>query len=576
MALDAAYLALLCRQLDRKLAQAKVDKIHMPSRDEAVFTLHTREGTQRLLLCARSGAARLHLLSQDRPNPPAPISFCMLLRKYLSRARIESIAAVPDERVALVEFTSVAETGDIMPLTLSVELMGRYSNLVLVRDGRVVDALKRIDFAQSELRQLLPGVEFTLPPPQEGKLPFAATAPEELANAALQKGGATGSALLAAVSGISPVVCREITAGLDNTPVAQLAGALAGRIEYVRRLAAGNGEELCIAYDGDSPVEFSFVPLAQYEGAKLVHFDDAGELLERYYSEKSGEQQGKTLAYELTKQVGKLITRAEKKRDARLADRDNSERAQEKRLYGELLTANIHIKPEAPDKITLLNYYTGENIAVPLDPRLTVGANAQKYYKEYKKLTTAQKMLSQLLLEDERELEYLHSVLLASGQAATEQEFDAIRQELKQAGYLRNYKPRFDFKRIKPAQPEKYLTPGGFTVMAGRNNRQNELLTHKTAQKTDLWFHVKEYASAHVILFTGGREPQPADIMAAANIAALHSLALRGSQVAVDYTLVRYVKKIAGAKTGMVTYREYSTVFVKPDEAVQSAMRQGK
>ena len=577
MALDYAFLKVLCRELDTKLRLARIEKIYMPTGDEAVFYLRTLTGSERLFISARSGGSRLHLTAEDFDNPAVPVNFCMILRKYVGRGRIESITPVPGERVVLIEFTSVAETGELMKLTLSVEMMGRYSNLVLVRDGTVIDALKRISFDKSEVRQLLPQIPFTLPPPQ-GKLNIDSDSPEAIARAALGFGGELDGAILKAVAGISPVVCREIAfeTAAEAADAALLSQAeeerLVKAIAHVQ--AAMNGSETCVeaVYDNGRAVDFSFIELKQYGECTHTRFDSPSELLCSYFEERDRAERQKNRSRDLIKQTTRLYERAKRKKEARLRDKQDSALADQKRLYGELLTANLHAVEKGAPTVSVLNYYTGETVIIPLDRRLSASANAQKYYKEYRKLVTARDMLETLLKQDEEELQYLSSVLYASLIAQTEAEFDAIRGELKSAGYLKNFKEK-DFRRkIKKQLPLEYAVSGGLRVISGRNNLQNEAVTFKTAEKHDLWFHAKNIPGSHTVLLCGGKTPDEESVREAAMIAAANSSAPDGPDAAVDYTEVKNVKKQAGSKPGMVNYSAFKTLFAAPDRPAAEKM----
>ncbi len=580
MALDYAFLNVLAMQLDQRLRNARIEKIIMPSRDEVVFNLRTPQSDERLFLSARSGASRVHLTDEAFEAPATPANFCMLLRKYLGRGRIEAVRSVPGERLLFIDFTAVAETGDLMKLTLSVEMMGRYSNLVLVRGGVVVDALKRVSPDKSDVRQLLPQLPFELPPAQ-GKRALCGYPAGALAEAVLAAGGPLSAALLRTVSGISPVACREIsyrvTAGADTdaeclSPAGRT--ALTEAIALVQRAAQGDGTTLCAVYDGEKAVDFSVIPLTQYAGCELRYYDDASALLVDYYGERDRQERQKNRSRDLIRQVSRLHDKAVHKHEARLRDQQSTAAAECKRLYGELLTANLHAVEKGARTASLLNYYTGETVDIPLDPRLSAGANAQKYYKEYRKLTTAQRMLETLLQQDEQEIAYLSSVAYAASCAETEAEFDVIRSELKGAGYLKNFKEK-EPRRRGPKKESflRYRTPSGFTVLCGRNNLQNEQLTFRTADRRDVWFHVKNYPGSHTVLLTDGREPTEAALREAGMVAVRNSAA--SASAAVDWTEIRNVKKQPGGRPGMVNYLNFRSAVADYDPQLVDGWREG-
>ena len=573
MALDAAMLEYTARRLKDELIGARVDKIFMPTRDEALFALRGENGAKKLFISARSGASRIHLTSESFDNPAVPQGFCMLLRKYLSSGRITDVRTVDAERIVFIDFDALNEMGDRVKLVLSVEIMGRYSNMVLVSEkNRVIDALKRIDVDQSEKRQLVPGVEFTMPPAQN-KMPFLSSNAKEICDRVTSLTKPLSAALLDTLAGIGPVVCREIAYRVTKTDAEanSLNGAeknkLVEIIELVKRAAEGDGECLSIIYDDKKPVEFSFVSLTQYENLEAKSFDDVNELFDSYYLEKDRAERMKTRSSDLFRQVNSLYDRAVRKQAARKEELNNTEKAAEKRLFGELVNANLHTLTKGMKSAALLNYYTNETVNVPLDVTKTPVANSQKYYKEYKKLTTAAKMLVSLIEEGEQEISYLSSVKYEITEARTEEDFLLIRKELKEAGYLRGFKYKEQKRPRKMSEFIEYRTSDGLSVLVGRNNAANEKLTLKTAENGDLWFHVKNASGSHTVLQAAGAEPSEGAYTEAAEIAAYHS-SLNGSQnIPVDYTRIKNVKKAVGQKTGMVYYESYNTAYVTPDES---------
>ena len=572
MALDAAMLYVTAKELEERLVGARVEKLYMPTRDEVLFLLRTPQGNQKMLVSARSGSARVHITTEEFENPATPPSFCMLLRKYLGSGRITGIRAVDSERIILMTFDSLNEMGDRVEITASLEMMGRYSNFVLVNaEGRIIDALKRIDAEQSDKRQLLPGLEFTMPPAQD-KLPFLDGDIKELVTQTARRSKPLSLALLDCVAGIGPVVCREIARRVDcSDPDAdaltdEQRKKLEQEIARVRKAARGDGRYLSIIYDGKRPVEFSFTELAQYGDMEAVTFDTASELFDRYYAEKDRADRAKTRSFDLTRQVNSLIERVQRKLGARLQEQKDTGKAEQKKLYGEIITANLHALEKGMESAELLDYYTGETVRVSLDKSKTPAQNAQKYYKDYRKLTTAASMLESLINSGYQELEYLESVRHEITEARTEEDFLLIRKELKEAGYLRGFKYKEQKNTRRMSEFVKYKTTSGKTVLAGRNNAANDKLTMKTADKRDYWFHVKNEAGSHVVLETAGQEPDDRDYIEAAMIAVLHSSQKGNEKVPVDYTLVKNVKKPTGARAGMVTYEGYYTVNVTADK----------
>ncbi len=580
MALDAAMVRVAADELDSALKGARVEKIYMPSRDEAVLSLRTRESRRTLLLSARSGTARAHLTAEEFDYPAVPPAFCMLLRKYLTGARITAVETVEGDRVMLFRFEALNDMGEKIFPFISAEMMGRYSNLVLVGDdGVILDAVKRIDSSQSELREILPGTEFT-EPPRPDRLPFFGSSDREIAEAVKKSGRNVSAALLQTVSGLSPLLCREAALEVDDLTGDMLDGEseekLIRGLERIREAAEDPGKRTySIVYDGEKPVEYSFVALRQYGGLRTETFSTASEMFDSYYSSRDRLERMRIRSQDLTKQVKQLIDRNVRKQNARREELDDTARAEGKKLYGELLTANLHAFRKGDSEVTVLNYYTGENVTIPLDVTRGPNENAQKYYRDYRKLHTAADVLKRLIVEGEEEAEYFRQVQYEIGLASTEEEFIDIRKELRDAGYLKGF--RYKQRSNRKSDPFfRYRTDEGLEVIAGRNNTANERLSLKMADGKDIWLHVKGAAGSHVVLRCEGIEPDDRSLTQACEIAAFHSSIKDSAQIPVDYTEARRVKKAAGARTGMVIYTNQKTAYVTPDPAEIERLRQKK
>lgn len=577
MALDAATLALVAAELKSVLLDAKIDKIFEPTRDEVVLTLRTRTETFRLLLSARSGSARVCLTWESFENPPTPPSFCMLLRKHLAGGRLLDVRVEQGERIVFFEFQCVNEMGDLVRNTLAAELMGRYSNLVLVQDGRILDALKRVDFEDSEVRQLLPGLAYTMPP-RPAKPDFLAVSPAGLVAAVRGKALPVADALLKSCGGIGPVVCREAAwraLGGASLQADELSGAqadaLAAALEGLRAEYAAGGTPSAVRAEDGRPIEFSFTALTQYGPGAQQRYESYSQLLEGYYSSKDRVERLRQKSKDLQKTVKNLYDRAVRKQAARREELAQSEASGQLRVYGELLQANLHAIERGMRSVTVVNYYDGQEINIPLDVRLSPSANAQKYFKEYKKKQTAARMLATLLAQGEQEIAYLETVLYEVESATGEQALGEIRAELKSQGYLRYYKVRD--KRQKPADFYRYRSSDGFLILVGRNNLQNEKLTLHTARGKDLWFHVKNAPGSHAVVMSEGQDIPDTTKEEAAQLAVLHSSQAGGVKVPVDYTPVKNIRKTGDLNPGMVLYEQYETAYITPQPGLQEKLR---
>lgn len=574
MALDAAALSLMTEELKNILPEAKIDKIFEPTHDEIVLQLRTRTGGYRLLCSARSGSARIGLTTEKFENPEVPPSFCMLLRKHMAGGKLTDIRVIDGERIAFLDFQCTNEMGDLVQLTFAAELMGRYSNLVLYsRDtGKIIDALKRVDFEDSEIRQLLPGLTYTLPPRPE-RLPFLDTDAAMLLEQACKLSAPAASALMKISSGVGPVVLRECVfrafGGCEmqaDCMTQREKEKLCEEISRVQQEYRQGGTPNLVKNPEGKPTEFSFTRLTQYlPDYQIEEYDSYSAMLDGYYSAKDRAERLRQKSHTLQKRVKNLRDRSLRKAAARREELRESEASENLRVYGELLSANLWAIEKGRKSVELDNYYTGEKVTVPLDVRLSPAANAQKYFKEYKKKQTAARLLSGLIADSEREAEYLDTVLDEIDRAGGVQALEDIREELKEQGYLKYDKSRR--KKQKPADFLRYRSQDGFLILVGRNNLQNDRLTMKTARGKDLWFHTKEAPGSHTVVMSEGKDIPLTTQNEAAQLAVYHSSERSGVKVAVDYTQVKNIRKTNDCKPGMVLYDHYETAYITVDEA---------
>ena len=582
MALDAATLALVTAELNAKLTDAKIAKIFEPTRDELVITLRTRTETFSLLLSARSGSARVCLTQESFENPETPPSFCMLMRKHLTGGRLLGVHMEPGDRIVYFDFLCTNEMGDLVQNTLCAELMGRYSNLVLVQSGKIIDALKRVDFEDSEIRQLLPGLAYTVPP-KPARPEFLAVSAASIVALACQRELPVADALNKTVAGVGPVVCREAAwraFGGEHLLASELTQAqrvqLMEAIDGLKEEHAAGGRPCSVLTPEGKPVEFTFFRPRQYGESYIIkEWPSFGGMLEGYYAEKDRVERLRTKSKELHKAVHNMYERAVRKQAARKEELAATEKSETLRLYGELLSANLYLAQKGMKSITVSNWYDeGKEVTIPLDLRYSPSQNAQNYFKNYKKKQTAARMLAELLEEGEKEIAYLETVLYEVETASGEAALNEIRAELKSQGYLKYYKPRD--KKAKPADFLRFTSSDGFEILVGRNNAQNDRLTLHTARGKDLWFHVQKAPGSHVVVMSRGQEIPDSTRQEAAELAVLYSSAFKagtGAKVAVDTTEVKNIWKAAGAKPGMVLYEVYTTVYITPREELPEQLR---
>lgn len=583
MALDGVFLRHIKRELEEKLLGARVDKIYQPNRDELTVAFRTREAAYRVLFSARADSARVHFTAAQLENPKQPPMLCMLLRKRLSGAKLTAIVQPDLERVLHFEFDAINELGDHVTLTLTSEIMGRYSNIILTgEDGKIIDALKRVDAEMSSQRLVLPGVAYRLPPPQEKRSVLEASS-QEVTNAlkALPGDMELSKALLSVLQGVSPVVCREIAHRAGRG--AELTVKTMDEEQYFRtgfffqqvKEAAQNvtgTPHMAVSAQG-KPLDFSFVDIRQYGTAAVVKETESfSKLLDDFYGERDHRERMRVREQDLLRLLSTHSERLSRKINHQRAELEQCAKREELRVAGDLISANLFQIEKGAPSVKLQNFYEESlpTVTIKLDPSLTPSQNAQKYYKEYRKAKTAEEKLNEQIDLANRELTYLDSVLDVLSRADTEQDLIEIRSELQEQGYLRAVREK---KQKQPAvsAPMKFTTKDGFTVLVGRNTRQNDRLTMKLANNNDVWFHVKNIPGSHTVLVTDGKSPTPAAMEEAAALAALHSRAKDSAQVPVDYTQVRNVSKPQGAKPGMVIYVNYKTMFVTPKQDAEAA-----
>ena len=585
MALDGAFLSCVRQELLAGLPEARVDKIHQPARDELLIALRYRGGARKLMIAVGAQAPRIHFTEDVPENPAQPPMFCMLLRKRLTGGKLVAIRQEGWERALYLDFDCINELGDPERLTLAVELMGRYSNAILIGgDGRVIDAIKRVDPDMSSLRPILPGIRYEVPPAVAGKLDLSRNTPEELVAAVRGgKDAPLSKALQTATQGLSPLSCREIAYRATGGRDPEISIMTENEWQKCRdciahtRDAVLTGDKrvpyLLIKPDG-TPLEYSFRPIIQYgleaRGEEVGSFS---ELLDRFYARRAAADRMRVRAHDLLRVLTTASERVRRKLENQRQELAASVDRDKWRLYGDLITAGMHEIPAGAAEASLVDYYDPQcaRRTVPLDPALSAAANAQKYYKAYRKAQTAEQILTERIAAGEQELLYIDTVFDALSRAATVRELDELRAELEETGYLRRRK---DNRRPSaPLGPMEFCSDDGYTILVGRNNVENDRLTLRTAKGSDIWFHTKNVPGSHVIVVAEGTTPPERTLTQAAILAATHSKAASGAQVAVDYTAVRYVKKPAGAKPGMVIYTDNRTAYVDPDPALAERLR---
>lgn len=572
MAFDAAMLRCIANEIS-SIGECKVEKVYQPAADEIVLLLHTREKNLRLLINAGSSCPRINFTSTQAENPQKAPMLCMLLRKHLGGAKLTGAQCIGFERVCELEFDAYDEMGFKSKKYLICEIMGKYSNVILTdSQKRIIALLKTVDFSVSVQRQLLVGMTYELPPAQdkldtncltEGEFATAfEKAPDGMKIDKFITGSFSGIALSTARQ-VAYKATGDIDAVLENVKLSTLSGVFFEIIDAVRQNKA---KPYLVTNEGGEPVEFSYTPLEFYgNGYECTELESFGALVDAYFTKKGKNERIRQKSGD----IFRLLTNAESRILKKLSRQNDElldcEKAEEYRIIADLITANLYAIKKGEERVELINYYDEAcpMIAITLDSRLSPSQNAQLYYKKYNKLKKAKIELNKQIKIGQSELKYIETVFDALTKADGESDLMQIRDELYHSGYASRMKNYSAVKAHAP-QPLKFKTSGGYTVLCGKNNTQNDYITTKLAEKTDWWFHVKNMPGSHVLMQCK-EEPSEVDFTEAAEIAAYYSKA-EGNNIAVDYTNAKHVKKPAGSKPGYVIYHVNWTAYVTPNE----------
>lgn len=555
MAFDGGFLHTVARELQQAI-DAHVDKIYQPARDVLVLTLRKKGFVKKLVLSAASGTARVHFTEQKYENPETPPMFCMLARKIYSSARLVAVEQKGLERVIEFTFDTTNEMGDRTSPKIVCELIGNSSNIILVaEDGKIYDAVHRSDIEADRL--IISGATYQYPDSQNKTNILNADFEElasEISNLEISD---LSQGFLQTLEGVSPLICRELADKADVKVALQNLKSCILSGEFVMLLKP----------DG-TPADFCYMPINQYgELYSKKTFDSPSELLDAFYYERENAARINKASADITKLLSNLIGRARRRMAIRQKELADNRDREDLRINGELIKANLYAI-EAGSAVARVQNYYDENLStieIPLDPALTPNQNAAKYFKDYKKSCAAVQSLGVLIENDQKEIEYLESVSESLSRCKTLLDVTEIKDELSIGGYIRQTAKKGPRKKTQ-SQFTEYTSREGYKIIVGKNNLQNDYITCTLASKGDMWFHTKNIHGSHVVVFCGGAEISEETIVFAASLAAKNSKASTSSNVPVDYTPIKYVKKPSGAKAGMVIYTTNKTVFVTPED----------
>lgn len=557
MAFDGIITRAAARELDKALTGGKIDKIYEPEPDSIVINIHNVRDQRRLFASCQSAGASVRLITTNPENPKEPYPFCMLLRKHLQGSRIISIEQRGTERIIELTAERLNELGLMVTKKLIFEIMGKYSNIILIdasQNYKILGSIKGVPSGINRVREILPGRIYEYPPVQN-KVPFDDASQDDFDSAA------TSKEILDHIGGISPSVADELASLESGEARRALIDHTLDEIDALAYTPRVYEDEKGI------PREFHIIRLSAFEGCeKILTFSSLMECMEYFFENRESTsriiQRSNAILRPARASLEKLLL----KKQRLLEDLLRAEDSDKLRLYGELLTANMGSLKSGMKEVTLTNYYDSSSVTIPLDPRWSPSKNAQSYYKRYAKSKTAVKEKKKQLDDTEANIDYLESSITFIENSSSINELEELRSELEETGFIRRRRAQNQKARRFKAAPHRYETSDGFTVLVGRNNRENDVLTLETASKGDYWLHTKDIPGSHVIVRTEGREISETAIYEAASLAALYSKAKNSENVPVDYVPVRYVKKPAGAKPGKVIFTHNRTVYVDPGE----------
>ncbi len=572
MAFDGFVISNVVHELKTTLCGGRIYKIYQPETDEIILIIKNKPETHKLFLSADASLPLIYLTTKNKTNPMQAPNFCMLLRKHILNGRITDIKQLGLDRIIEIDIEHLNELGDICMKKLIIEIMGKHSNIIFTdSENMILDSIKHISNQISSVREVLPGRTYVLPPGQQKENPLSFSY-DYLRDTVMEKPLPIGKAIYTSFTGISPLLANEIChrANVDSSASTQSLNEEKKREIYevmndFSHLVEEHKYHPNIIYNGITPVEFSCFYLSCYDDLEEKEFSSISEVLEIYYAKKNQLTLIRQKSADLRKIVSTALERTSKKYDLQLNQLKSTEKRDKYKVYGELLNVYGYNLEEGADKLTCLNYYTNEEITIPLDKTLTAQENSQKYFSRYNKLKRTYEALSTLTLETKAELEHLESIMTSLDIALEEEDLVQLKEELIQYGYIK--KRGKNKKREKvTSKPFHYISSDGFHMYVGKNNFQNEELTFKFANGKDMWFHAKGMAGSHVIVkLEKASELPDRTYEEAGRLAAYYSKGRQAPKVEIDYTERKNLKKPPNAKPGFVIYHTNYSLLIEPD-----------
>ena len=570
MAFDGIAIANLVKELKDNLIDGRINKIAQPEADELLLTIKTPNGQKRLYISASASLPLIYLTEINKPSPMTAPNFCMLLRKHINNGRITNITQPKLERIIQFEIEHLDELGDLCKKYLIVEIMGKHSNIIFCNtDYRIIDSIKHVSAQMSSVREVLPGRDYFIPDTMEKLNPIDVTF-ADFSETLIAKPTGLAKAIYTSFTGVSPVVAEEIcyVAGVDSSVTPKelsediMVHLYKQFVLFFENVAHGEFQPN-IYYNGNEPKEFCALPLSHFGQYEAKLYTSMSALLETYYATKNTVTRIRQKSVDLRKIVQTALERNRKKYDLQFKQLRDTENRDKYRVYGELINVyGYGLEPDAKE-LECLNYYTNENITIPLDNTKTPQENAQKYFDKYNKQKRTFEALTELIQETLDDITYLESVSNALDIAHSEDDLTQIKEELISAGYV---KRKFTKQKVKiTSKPFHYISSDGYHMYVGKNNLQNEELTFHFANGNDWWFHAKGCPGSHVIVKTNGDELPDRAFEEAGKLAAYYSKNRGNEKVEIDYIEKKHVKKPNGSKPGFVVYYTNYSLMIDSD-----------
>ena len=560
MAFDGFVTRAVAYELDQSLIGSRIHKIYQPHSTDLLLNLRGFGKTHSLIISANPTYPRIHLTQKNYPNPTEPPMFCMLLRKHLEGGTIERIKQIDHERIIHIDIKVRDELGDLHTKRLIIEIMGRHSNIILLNPDtqQIFDGITHVSLNVSSYRQILPGKKYLSPPEQNKANPLTVTK-EDFFSIIQFNEGKIDKQLVQSFTGMSPTISKELLYLAVLPTKENLWQVFSTWMDNVQK----NNYQYAIT-SGEDKSDFSIFPL-QHLGEQITTYPTIGECLDSYYNQKAERDTVRQKTLDLSRILLNEKSRNEKKITYLNDDILEAKGAEKYQLYGELLTAFLHQVKRGDQEIKVPNYYDSDSeLVIPLDNLKTPSENAQQYFKKYSKLKISLDYINQQLIKTKSEIEYLEGII-SQLETANVHDVEDIREELIEQGYLR-IRSRHQHKKKQAPSPSLFLSSEGQTIYVGKNNKQNDYLTNRIAGPMDTWLHTKDIPGSHVVI--KGKDYGEKTLIEAAMLAAFFSKAKNSSQVPVDYTLIKHVKKPSGARPGYVIYDNQKTLYVTPDESL--------